>query len=109
LPSINFGDHRSPSAGEVFQYRMEHCEFLAKYDFKADNFFIMETILENEAKLKEVFKAAIIEAFEERKDLFGDLFREVAEDIALAKAIEAGEKSPKVSRAEVFEILERKS
>lgn len=69
----------------------------------------MEIVLENEAKIKEVFKAAIIEALDERKDLFKDLFREVTEDIALAKAIEAGEKSPKVSRDKVFEVLERES
>lgn len=68
----------------------------------------METVLENEARMKEIFKAAIIEALEERKDLFRDLFREITEDIALAKAIEEGEKSHEVSRAEVFEILERK-
>ena len=69
----------------------------------------METVLENEARIKEVFKAAIVEALDERKDLFKDLYREVTEDIALAKAIEEGEKSPAVSRSSVFEILERKS
>ena len=68
----------------------------------------METVLENEARIKEVFKIAVMEALEERKDLFGKLFLEISEDIALAKAIEEGEKSPKVSRNEVFEILERK-
>ncbi len=69
----------------------------------------MEAILEDEVRMKKVFKAALIEALEERKDLFSDLFREITEDIALAKAIEEGEKSPKVSRSEVFKILERKS
>jgi len=69
----------------------------------------MEAILEDEVRMKKVFKAALIEALEERKDLFSDLFREITEDIALAKAIEEGEKSLKVSRSEVFEVLERKS
>ena len=69
----------------------------------------MKAILEDEVRMKKVFKAALIEALEERKDLFSDLFREITEDIALAKAIEEGEKSPKVSRSEVFKILERKS
>jgi len=69
----------------------------------------MEAILEDEVRMKKIFKAALIEALEERKDLFSDLFREITEDIALAKAIEEGEKSPKVSRSEVFKILERKS
>ncbi len=68
----------------------------------------METVLENEAELKRVFKAAILETLEEQKDLFSEVFREITEDIALAKAIEAGENSPKVSRSEVFEVLEQK-
>jgi len=68
----------------------------------------METVLENEAELKKVFKAAILETLEERKDLFSDLFCEITEDIALAKAIEEGEKSPEVSRSAVFDILEQK-
>lgn len=69
----------------------------------------METVLENEAKIKEVFKVAVMEALEERKDLFGKLFREISEDIALAKAIEEGEKTPKISREEIFKLLEKKS
>ncbi len=72
-------------------------------------FVIMETVLENETKIKEVFKVAVMEALEERKDLFGKLFREISEDIALAKAIEEGEKTPNVSRERIFKALERKS
>jgi hypothetical protein len=69
----------------------------------------METVLENEDRIKEIFKTAIVEILEERKDLFSDMFREVTEDIALAKAIEEGEKSPEVSRSAVFDVLEQKS
>ncbi len=69
----------------------------------------MDTVLENEDKIKELFKTAIIETLEERKDLFSDLFREITEDIALAKAIEEGENSAEVSRSDVFEVLEQKS
>lgn len=69
----------------------------------------MESILKTEADLKRVFKDALIEALEEKKDLFNDLFREISEDIALAKAIEEGEKSPEVSRSAVFDLLEQKS
>lgn len=69
----------------------------------------MDTVLENEDKIKELFKTAIIETLEERKDLFSDLFREITEDIALAKAIEEGENSAKVSRSDIFEVLEQKS
>lgn len=67
----------------------------------------MESALENEAEIKEVFKVAVMEALEERKDLFSQLFREISEDIALAKAIEEGEKTPKVSRREIFDFLEK--
>ena len=69
----------------------------------------METVFEDKAGIKELFKAALVEALEEREDFFEDLFREITEDIALAKAIEEGEKSPEVSRSAVFEILEQKS
>ena len=69
----------------------------------------MKSILKTEADLKRVFKDALIEALEEKKDLFNDLFREISEDIALAKAIEEGEKSPEVSRSAVFDLLEKKS
>ena len=68
----------------------------------------METIIENEAGIKEIFKAALIEALEEREDLFKGLFREITEDIALAKAIEEGGKSLEVPRSAIFEVLERK-
>lgn len=67
----------------------------------------METVLENEAGIKEMFKVAILETLEERKDLFSDLFREITEDIALAKAIEEGGKSAEVSRSAVFDVLEK--
>ncbi|MGI9056872.1 MAG: hypothetical protein ACR2F2_13840 [Pyrinomonadaceae bacterium] len=67
----------------------------------------METVLENEAKIKEMFKVAILETLEERKDLFSDMFREITEDIALAKAIEEGENSAEVPRSAVFDVLEK--
>lgn len=67
----------------------------------------MATVLENEAKLKEIFKSAIGEVLEERREFVSDLLREVLEDIAFSRAIEEGEKSPTVSRSEVFELLEK--
>lgn len=67
----------------------------------------METVLENEAGIKEMFKVAILETLEERKYLFSDLFREITEDIALAKAIEEGENSAEVLRSAVFDVLEK--
>ncbi len=67
----------------------------------------MATVLENEVKLKEIFKLAIGEVLEERREFVSDLLREVLEDIAFSRAIEEGEKSPTVSRSEVFELLEK--
>lgn len=67
----------------------------------------MATVLENEVKLKEIFKLAIGEVLEERREFVSDLLREVLEDIAFSRAIEEGEKSPTVPRSEVFELLEK--
>ena len=60
----------------------------------------------DEDRLKEVLKKALIEVFEERRDLLCDLVAEAVEDIALANAIREGETTESVSRGEVFKILE---
>lgn len=48
-----------------------------------------EISLEN-AKLKQLFKTALLEVLEERKDLLREAIEEALEDIALARAIEVG-------------------
>ena len=68
----------------------------------------METIPTDSVKIKELFKQAIIEAIEEKKDEVHDLLVEVMEDIAMIHAIQDGEDSDSVSREEIFEILEGK-
>lgn len=60
-----------------------------------------------ESRLKELLKAAIVEVLEERRELVLDVFEEALEDVALARAIEEGERSPLVSRDEVFKLLGR--
>ena len=60
----------------------------------------------DEARVKELFKQAIIELLQEQKGLLYDLFVEVLEDLALVNAIKEGESSETVNRAEVFQILE---
>jgi spore coat polysaccharide biosynthesis protein SpsF (cytidylyltransferase family) len=60
----------------------------------------------NETQVKELFKQAFLELLQERRELLYDLFAEVIEDFALARAIEEGESTESVSRAEVFQILE---
>lgn len=69
----------------------------------------MASVLENEEQLKEVFKTALIEVLQERKELVRELLEEIFEDIAFSKAIAEGEESPQVSRKEIFELLEKAS
>ena len=47
----------------------------------------------------------MLEAIQENKEVFSDLFAEVIEDIALAKAIKEGEDTETVSREAIFNIL----
>jgi len=57
------------------------------------------------AQLKMLLKEAVVEVLEERRDLLHDALEETLEDIALTRAIQAGEQSPSVSREEVFSVL----
>jgi hypothetical protein len=59
-----------------------------------------------DARLKALFKAALTEVLEERKDLLRDVLEETLEDIALARAIEAGQHTEEVTRNEVFSVFE---
>lgn len=57
-------------------------------------------------QLKALIKTVLIELLQECPEEIADLFAEIMEDIALAKAIEDGEATPTVSREAIFEILE---
>ena len=65
----------------------------------------MATVFEND-ELKDIFKAALIELLEERGDQVRAILEEIIEDAAFSRAITEGASSPKVSREEVFELLE---
>ena len=65
----------------------------------------MENSTTDNGKLKEVFKQAIIEAMEEKKDLVHDLLVEAMEDLGMIRAIQQGEDSETASRDEVFNLL----
>jgi hypothetical protein len=65
----------------------------------------MNSLNVDEAKLKDIFKKAIIEVLQEKKDLVTELLEEALEDEALVNAIRAGEKTKVVSRSQVFKIL----
>ena len=65
----------------------------------------METIIDD-AKIKNLFKQAIIEAIEEKKDVVHDMLVDAMEDIAMIRAIQDGENSELVSKDDIFKILE---
>ena len=56
----------------------------------------------DEEKLKDLLKSALVEALEEHRDLVQDIIEDAIEDFALARAIEEGLKTKRVSRDEVF-------
>lgn len=68
----------------------------------------METITIDNAKLKDLFKQAIIEAVEEKKEVVHDLIMEAMEDLAMVRAIEEGETSGSARRSDIFDILDGK-
>ena len=61
----------------------------------------METLIDDR-KIKDLFKQAIVEAIEEKKEVVHDLLVEVMEDIAMVRAIQDGEDSGPVSRDDIF-------
>ena len=67
----------------------------------------METLIDDR-KIKVLFKQAIIEVIEEKKEVVHDLLVEVMEDIAMVRAIQDGENSGQVSRDDIFQILKGK-
>ena len=67
----------------------------------------METLIDDR-KIKILFKQAIIEVIEEKKEVVHDLLVEVMEDIAMVRAIQDGENSGQVGRDDIFQILKGK-
>ena len=65
----------------------------------------MQTLVD-ETQIKDLFKAALVEVMEERRDLIRDAVEEALEEIALVRAIEEGRDSGEVSREEVFRLFE---
>jgi hypothetical protein len=60
----------------------------------------------DEAILKDLLKAAVLEALHENRDLVKDIVEEAMEDIALTRAIDEGLRSEPVPREDVLAILE---
>jgi signal transduction histidine kinase len=68
----------------------------------------MQTVIDD-SKLKKLLKEALVEALEEKRDVFHDLITEALEDIALVRAIQEGENTETVNKQEIFNILEGQS
>jgi hypothetical protein len=60
----------------------------------------------NERQLKQALKEAFVEMLQEQRGLLHEVFAEVLEDFALVEAIRVGQKTKKVTRDEVFRVLE---
>ena len=65
----------------------------------------MATLSLEDQHTKELMKQALLELFQERRDLFYNLFEEVLEDVGLVNAMRAGENSGIVSEKEVMRAL----
>ncbi len=61
--------------------------------------------VEDDIRLKNIFKEALTEVLEERQDLFTEIVMEALEDFALVRAIQEGEDSEEVGREEVMQAL----
>ncbi len=66
----------------------------------------MSTTLDT-IQVKAIFKEAMLELFQERRDEFTELLVEALEDIGLVHAIDAGRVGDYVSRDEIMAVLER--
>jgi len=64
------------------------------------------SITQDEQKTKQLFKQAMLELLEERKEIFYELFADVIEDMILINAIRVGEATETVDRSEIIHILE---
>jgi hypothetical protein len=62
----------------------------------------MATITMDESQVKNLFKQALLELFEERRDLFYGLYAEILEDAGMISAIREGKESYTVSRKDVY-------
>ena len=59
----------------------------------------------DEDKLKGLTKEALVEVFEDRKEMIYAMVSEVIEDIALARAIKEGESTESIDKQEIISIL----
>jgi len=68
----------------------------------------MQTLIDDD-KLKQLLKEALIEAIEEKRNLFSGMIADAVEDIAMVRAIQEGENTETISKKEIFNILDAQS
>lgn len=57
-------------------------------------------------QIKALFKEALVELIQERKELFAELLSDALEDVGLMRAIAAGRAFDYVNRTEIMSILD---
>ena len=67
----------------------------------------MSGLSPSETHLKTLVKAALIEIFQERRDLFQELIAGALEDLTLIKAIDETKAAETISQYSIFSILEQ--
>lgn len=67
----------------------------------------MSGLSSSETHLKTLVKAALIEIFQERRDLFQELIAGALEDLTLIKAIDETKAAEAISQYSIFSILEQ--
>ena len=65
----------------------------------------MQPIQIDDTRLKALLKSALVEVFEEKKELISEIVADALEDFALLQAIKEGEKIGPVRREEIFQVL----
>ena len=65
----------------------------------------MPDVTVSEDVLRALLKQALVDALDERRDLFREVVAEALEDAALADAIREGQQTPPAARDDVFEAL----
>lgn len=65
----------------------------------------MTTLSLDDQHTKDLIKQALLELFQERRELVSELFEEVIEDIGLANAMREAENSPITNEKEVTKAL----
>jgi hypothetical protein len=66
--------------------------------------FFIETSID-ESALKDLLKAAVLEALQEHRDLLKEIVKEAMEDIALTRAIDEGLRSESAPGEEILTIM----